>query len=196
MILETVIQALQQRCAAFNNNVGGAAEFKHLEEAANLQLPCAFVIPLDEDADEPMAQNAVRQRLVDAFAVIVAIDNTPNERGQTGVLGVRTVRAQIFKALLGWRPTADYNGIYYQSGSLLSMDRARLWYQFEFGAEMFLGPEDGYEGDYQIGLPHLDGVTIKVDAINPQHDPNLAAPGQPDGRIENTVPVPKTGILP
>lgn len=196
MILETVIQALIQRCAVFNNNVGGAAEFKKLEEAANLQLPCAFVIPMDEDAEEPRAKNAVRQRIVDSFAVIVAIDNTPNERGQTGVLSVRTLRTALFKALLGWQPTADYDGIYYQSGSLLTMDRARLWYQFEFGAEMFLGPEDGYEGDYQIGLPHFDGATIKLDAISPLHDPNLAPAGQPDGRIENTVPVPKTGNLP
>lgn len=203
MILETIINALRVRCPSFaatppavTPNVAGAAQFKQLEEATNLPLPFAFVVPLDDNPQESKAQNAVRQPMIDSFAVIVAVSNAVDEKGQGGFISVHTLRTEIWKALLGWRPSDDYNGIEYQGGSLLKMDRARLWYQFEFGAYMEIGPSDGWEGDAQAALPHLDGIAIKIDAISPQHDPNLAAPGAPDGRIENVVTVPKTGDLP
>lgn len=196
MILETIIAALRARCPTLGVNVGGSAEFKHLEESANLPIPSAYVIPMDDSPEDPMAINAVRQKLIDSFAVIVCLSNIVDEKGQGGMIGVRAMRTEIWHALLGWRPTNDYNGIHYEGGSLLKLDRARLWYQFEFGAQMEIGPDDGYEGTYVIGLPHLDGVTLKVDAISPQHDLNLAPAGQPDTRIENVVPVPKTGVLP
>lgn len=205
MILETIIGAVATRCAAFANpnanplagigpaNVGGAAQFKQLDEATNLPLPCAFVIPLDDSPEEPMSINATRQKMVDSFAVIVVVSNVVDEKGQTGVANVHTLRTQLWKALLGWRPSSDYNGIKYEGGSLLKLDRSRLWYQFEFGAEMEITPADGWEGDALAALPHLDGITLKIDAISPQHDPNLVPPGQPDTRIENTVPIPQTG---
>lgn len=201
MILEIIINALRVRCPSFAGtppvapNVAGAVQFKQLEEATNIPLPFAFVVPLDDNPQESKAHNAVRQSMIDSFAVIVAISNTVDEKGQGSVVSVHTLRAEIWKALLGWQPSADYNGIEYQGGSLLKVDRARLWYQFEFGAYMEIGPTDGWEGDAQAALPHLDGITIRVDAISPQHDPNLAAAGVPDGRIENVVPVPKAGNL-
>lgn len=205
MILETIIGALATRCPSFANpnanpgagigpaNVGGAVQFKQLDEATNLPLPCAFVIPLDDNPEESMSKNATRQKMTDSFAVIVVVSNVADEKGQAGAASVHNLRAEIWKALLGWRPSTDYNGIFYEGGSLLKLDRSRLWYQFEFGAEMEISPSDGWEGDALAALPHLDGISINIDAISPQHDPNLAPPGQPDTRIENTVPIPKTG---
>lgn len=188
MNLEIIITAMRSRCPTFAANVAGAAEFKHLEEATNLPLPSAFVIPLDDSPEDSRAMNAVRQNMTDSFAVIVCLSNVADEKGQGGIASVHTLRAEIWHALLGWRPTADYNGIAYEGGSLLKLDRARLWYQFEFGAEMEIGPDDGYENTAIVGLPHLDGITLKVDPVDPSQ-----TPGAPDGRIDNTVPVPKTG---
>lgn len=197
MILETIINALRVRCPSFvSNNVAGAAQFKQLEEATSIPLPFAFVMPLDDDPQDSKANNAVRQPMTDSFSVVVAISNAADEKGQAGVISVHALRAEIWKALLGWCPGPDYNGIEYQGGSLLKVDRARLWYQFEFGAYMEIGPSDGWEGDALAALPHLDGVTIKVDAISPQRDPNVLPAGGPDARIENLVPVPRTGVLP
>lgn len=194
MQLEPIIAALRARCPTFSNRVAGAADFKPLPETASLAVPCAFVIPLDDNPQESMAMNSVRQVLKDSFAVVVAISNTADEKGQGSAASVHTYRAALWAALLGWRPDLRYDGITYEGGQLLSLDRARIWYQFEFGALMEIEPSDGWQ-EIELGqLPHFDGATIKVDAIDPA-DPNKANPVL-DGRFEAGIVIPKTGNLP
>lgn len=195
MQLEPIISALRARCATFSNRVAGAAQFKLLPENAALSVPCAFVIPLDDSPKEPLALNSVRQVMNDSFAVIVAVSNLADEKGQSGASNIHALRAELWAALLGWNPSDDYSGITYEGGQLLSLDRARLWYQFEFAALMEIGPDDGYQEDELALLPHFDGGTISVDVIDPMADPNVSYPG-PDDRIEATVVFPKTGNLP
>ncbi|HLO63160.1 MAG TPA: hypothetical protein VK165_09380 [Azonexus sp.] len=194
MQLEIVIQALRERCPSFANRVGGAAEFKQLEESTSLPVPSAFVIPLDDNPKESMSKNSVHQPLTDSFAVIVAVDNTVDERGQAAFHSVRDLRRELWAGLLGWKPDPDYDGINYEGGTLLKMSRARLWYQFEFGADMEIGPEDGWQDIELAGLPHFDQVSFRSDFIDPA-DPNLQSPG-PDGRDELQFTAPKTGVLP
>ena len=136
MQLKPIISALRTRCPSFGNRIAGAAQFKLLPENAALAVPCAFVIPLDDSPQESRAQNSVRQALTDSFAVILAVSNVTDEKGQNGAQSIHLLRAEIWAALLGWRPDLRYDGINYEGGHLLSLDRARLWYQFEFGALM------------------------------------------------------------
>jgi len=194
MQLELIIAALKQRCNVFTNRVAGAARFKILPEASALDVPCAFVLPLDDNPGESRAINSVRQNLTDSFAVVVALSNTLDEKGQAAAGSVNALRTVLWSALLGWRPTDSYNGIVYQGGSLLSLDRARIWYQFEFAADMEITPADGWQDTELAGLPHFDAVDMDLDWLEP-FDPNLAATG-PDGRIDQIVPIPKTGVLP
>lgn len=194
MQIEIIIQALRERCPSFASRVGGAAAFKDLEESTSLPVPSAFVIPIDDNPKDSKALNSVRQELTDSFAVIVAVSNTVDERGQAAFHSVRDLRAAIWAALLGWRPDPSYNGISYEGGTLLRMNRARLWYQFEFGADMEIGPEDGWQDTELAGLPHFDEANFKADFIDPA-DPNVQSPG-PDGRIEVEFNSPQTGILP
>lgn len=195
MDLETIIGALRTRCPTFGNRVAGAAQFKLLPESAALAVPCAFVIPLDDSPGNARAQNSVRQALTDSFAVVVAASNVADERGQGAVDQVHAIRAVLWAALLGWQPSADYDGIVYEGGSIVSMDRARLWYQFEFSADMEITPEDGWQDTELAGLPHFDGANINIDVIDPMADPNVQYPG-PDGRIEITASSPVTDNLP
>ena len=192
MDLDVVITALRARCPSYSQRVAGAARFQILPEASKLAVPHAFVIPLDDSPGESRASNAERQSMTDSFAVIVAISNLADEKGQGATATVRTQRTELWKALLGWRPTLEYNGINYEGGHLLQIDRARLWYQFEFGAEMEIGPEDGYEETQLAALPPFEGANINVDVIDPAADPNLQYPG-PDGRTEFEVAVPQGG---
>ncbi len=195
MQLELIIAALKQRCAGtFDTRIAGAAEFKLLLEKQALPVPCAFVIPLDDNPQENIAMNGVRQQLHDSFAVIVAINNTGDERGQAAVHSVDSIRTVLWGALLNWQPTDLYDGITYQGGQLLSLDRARLWYQFEFAAPMEIGTEDGWQGDL-IGLPHFDGGTVRADTVDPT-DLNVVQTSAPDGRIDAGFVFPKTGNLP
>ena len=197
MQLELIIAALRTRCPTFDNRVAGAAPFKLLPETAALAVPCAFVIPLDDNPQDSRAQNSVRQELIDSFAVVVALSNVADEKGQTGVHSVDALRTELWAALLGWRPvaanadpaTSRYNGIAYEGGNLLALDRARLWYQFEFGAPMEIAPEDGWQGIELAALPHFDGAVITLDAIDPA-DPNKANPVL-DGRTEAKASVPQ-----
>lgn len=195
MELEPIIAALRARCPVFVNRVAGAAQFKLLAENAALPVPCAYVIPLDDSPSESQSQNGVRQGLDDAFAVIVAVSNLVDEKGQGGASSVHAMRSILWGALLGWQPGADYDGIVYEGGHILGLDRARLWYQFEFSAAMEIGPEDGWRQTELDNLPHFDGVNIKVDVIDPIADPNVQSPG-PDGHIEFEFSAPAAGNLP
>lgn len=194
MQLEIIIAALRERCPSFAERVAGAAQFKQLQENTALPVPCAFVVPLDDDPEAPRAQNSIRQDLTDSFGVIVALDNTADERGQGSAHTVDSLRAELWAALLGWRPAERYNGLAYEGGTLLSLNRARLFYQFEFGAQMEIEPQDGWQDTELAGLPHFDGTDFKVDFIDPA-DPNLESPG-PDGRIDAEFSAPQSGNLP
>lgn len=194
MQLEIIIQALRERCPSFGNRVAGAAQFKILPEAAALPVPCAYVIPLDDNPGDFSTQNSVRQDLDDAFAVVVAISNTADERGQGAAHSMHSIRAELWAALLGWQPAEDYDVCKYEGGQLLSLDRARLWYQFEFSARFTIGPADGWQDRALVGLPHFDGINFRADFVEPA-DPNIANPG-PDGRIEVTFTAPTEGNLP
>lgn len=185
MDIDNIIAALQARCPSFATRVAGAAQFKMLPETSAMAVPCAFVLPLDDSPDPPTSPNMVRQFLDEGFAVVVAIDNTVDERGQRSSHTVQSLRAELWRALLGWQPTPKHNGISYGGGNLLQVDRARLWFQFEFSASFEIGPEDGWQDGDIAGLPPLQQVAIKVDAIDPMADATVKYPG-PDGRIEQT----------
>lgn len=195
MELEPIIEALRTRVAYFSNRIAGAAQFKLLPETAQLQVPCAYVITLDDTPGEQLSSNALRQDITDSFAVIVVLSNTADEKGQGSAKSVHQVRSLLWSALLGWSPTADYDGITYEGGQLLQLDRARMWYQFEFSAVTQIDDSDGWQGPALDALPHYDGGTINVDVVDPMADPNVSYPG-PDGRIEAGAVYPKTGNLP
>lgn len=192
MDLLAVIAATKARCPSFGNRVAGAAEFTSLPEKSVLPVPAAFVIPMDDDVQPNQSDNGYVQSVRDRFAVVVALDNTPDERGQTAIYSVDGIRRELWASLLGWVPDTLHGRITYDGGQLMRMDRARLFYQFEFGAETLIEVDDTWQGVVNNGLPGFDTMQIKVDAIDP-HDPNLGATG-PDGTIEATllVNVPQT----
>lgn len=192
MDINTIVSALRTRCPSFATRVAGAAEFKALPANANLVMPAAYVIPLDDDAGAQDSQNGYSQIIRDSFAVVVVVNNAPDERGQGAVTNVEPLRSELWAAVLGWKPSASYGPIQYEGGQLLSMDRARLYYQFEFSAATEIVEADTWQGSANAALPALTQVNITVDAIDP-HDPNRAPTG-PDGTAEATllIQVPQT----
>lgn len=186
MDLDLVITQLKTWAPSFDGRVAGAAAFKRLKENSALTTPCAFVLPLADDPQPPASQNAVRQVLVDSFSVIVAVSNATDERGQGAAASVEALRRELWAALLGWRPTDEYDGVQYEGGSLQDLDRFQLFYQFEFGAPMEIGPEDGWEQGALDRLPAFKTLHVDVDEIDQAADRNVKYPG-PDGRIEHQV---------
>lgn len=190
MDIDLVIDHLRQFSPSFAGRFAGAAQFKNLSENTSLLMPSGFVIPLDDNPSASSSLNAVRQDLTDGFGVVVCLSNAVDERGQSAATALHLIRKELWKALLGWRPTDDYNGVIYEGGSLLQLNRAQLWYQYEFSAQMQIGPSDGWEEGMLQALPSLNEVRVKVDVIEPIAQPS---PG-PDGRIEFEVRVPNLNL--
>lgn len=205
MNLNAVIAQLRDRVPELEGRVAGAATFAILQEGAALKIPCAYVVPLDDNADQQLSSNGYRQSVDDSFAVIVALSNKVDERGQAAAMEIHDMRARLFAALLGWSPDEFYDKVEYEGGSMLHMDRARMYYQFEFKANFEIGTEDTWIDAQMKALPKLAGVHVRVDAIDPA-DPNhpkqdfpedpAAYPGGspgPDGRAEGgaTIDLPQ-----
>lgn len=187
MKLEPIIQALRLRCPSFVGRVAGAAEWRGLPEKAALPVPAAFVVPLDDNPDDNRSKTGYQQVVRETVAVIVALSNESDERGQGATVEMHDIRAELWRALLGWEPAEDYDGLQYEGGQLLAMDRARIWFQFEFSAEMEIGGTDlgnpeTWQAQELAALPALEEVKFTLDAIDPR-DPNVPGTG-PDGRPE------------
>lgn len=180
MDITLVIQALRERVPAFGQRVAGAAEYKRLAESTTLTTPCAFVVPLDDQPSGPLTENTPYQTLDDAFAVILCLGQS-DELGQSNLPTYHALRAAVWAALLGWRPTDDYNGVYYQGGALLAHSRDRLWYQLEFAASTAIDRADGWQQTELAGLPHFDGVLahIRMDPADPSIDITALVPNDP-----------------
>ena len=192
MNINTIVAALKERCPSFGPSVAmrrfaGSAEYAALSEAAKLELPSGYVIPMDDEAFDQESSNGYQQRIREVFAVVVVLDNKVDERGQTSIVTVESIKKEIWSALLGWAPDAEHDRIEYDGGQLMNVNRAHLYYQFEFTTDTTLGEEDTYQAVENAALPAFEQVGIQLDAIDP-FDPNLAPIG-PDGRIEVEVDV-------
>lgn len=182
MKLSPIIKRLRERCPAFAQRVAGAAEFKSLPETSNLNTPAAYVLLLDDEATRVEAMNGYEQSVRDGFAVIVVVSNRADERGQGAADELDDHRKALWKALLGWAPDDEHGWIEYEGGEVIHMDRARLYYQFEFAADLDITAEMTGQGADLEAAPEFSGVTFGIDCIDPA-DPNLRTPG-PDGRTE------------
>lgn len=187
MNINNIIAALKARCPSFGASAetrrfAGSAEFSALAESTKLDLPAGYVIPLNDEVYEQASSNGYKQEIKERFSVVVVISNTLDERGQTSILAIDGIRAELFRAVLGWSPDENHDRIEYEGGALLEMDRARIYYEFEFSSMTELNEEDTYQYVYNQALPMMEQVGIRLDAIDP-FDPNLVTIG-PDGRIE------------
>ncbi len=190
-MLDEVITVLRVRCPSFANRVAGAAEYNALPENAKLTVPAGYVLPLDDKPEEAKVGTGYRQRLRDSFAVVVALDNTGDHRGQKATSdAVRVIRPELFKALLGWEPGDDHGPITYEGGQLQDMNRSVLWYRFEFGAETEIEQSDTWTGKVIADAPALESVTVTLDTVDHQ-DPALGpvnADGTPVAGATITIP--------
>lgn len=187
MNLAQIILELRARCTAqFGTpaRVGGAAEFRLLPEAANLTVPAAYVLPLDENVAEQQSETDYLQIVTDNFAVIVVLSNVADERGQAAANNVHDMRAALWAALLGLQ-IPPYDAIQYAGGQVLQVDRARLYYQFEFSADYTIDRSDTRQDLDLAALPAFTKLHLDVDAIDPMA---LPSPG-PDTRIEHVLEI-------
>ena len=185
MKLSLIIEALRERAKSFDGRVAGAAEFQALDANAKMTLPAAYVIPTGDTAGAQESQTDYYQVISEGFAVVVVLDNRRDLRGQMAAFdAVDIIRREIFLAILGWEPDGDTHAISYDGGQVVEMNRASLYYQFDFVADRELTDEDTRHGADLDTLEPLKTVVIDFDYIDPGKGPD----GQIEHHIEISLP--------
>lgn len=182
-----VFNQLKVCCSSNFNLLMVSIDLPTLEGSGALFPPLAYVLPLADRAIRNTTQNTAALTIRDCFEVVLLLDAT---NPQQALDQLHDLRAEVWRALVGFKPGPEYNPIQYDGGELLSLDATRLLYRLRFFAEFQLGrnlpsqPAETWHERELDGLPSFTGVTVRVDAIDPA-DPNLQRPG-PDGRLELT----------
>jgi hypothetical protein len=187
MKITPILTQLREQCPTLANRVAAGIDLATLQTNTPLQTPCAYVVPIADVASKSLAQNLMLQPIRDRFEVTLVLDTTD----AAAVLDqLHDLRAELWRALVGFKPGSDYDAIAYDGGELVSINSSRVLYRLRFFAEFQLGrnlpgqPAESWHERELDGLSSFTGVTVRVDAIDPA-DPNLQRPG-PDGRLELT----------
>lgn len=193
MRISPVVEHIRRYVPAFEGRVAGGLDTDVVMGSAHMTPPAAYVIQTDDDAADTQSQTSYLQEIRDSIDVVVVLI-TQDEQGLRDADLLHEIRRQLFLALAGWEPGDGYDGLIYNGGDLVRLDRARCVYRFSFSASFTLGragyddtpgkPAETWEEDERDRLPSFTGATLQLDAIDPMADPNLKKPG-PDGRIEH-----------
>jgi hypothetical protein len=175
-VIGPTIEQLRAYCPALGGRVAGAAQFQlGLQNYnANMPLPAGYVIPLEEtvEGDRNQQMTGLFQIVDISIGIVVELDATPDRRGQAPVMTYDEMRAALWAAVLNWSPVTcrvpNNQGFYYGGMRFLNLDRARLFYQYEFVLRYQITDEDGWQGD--PGVP-LDSIELDI-----YHAPPFAMP--------------------
>jgi hypothetical protein len=133
-----VIPRIRAQCPIFANRVAGSATYRQVSLQDDFAVPHAFVLPLGEAADGEVMLSNLDQELTTRFAVVVAVANTSDERGQAAAEVIFDARAQLIAALVGWAPNPTFAPVLYRGmPDDPDITRARAWAQFDFEARAY-----------------------------------------------------------
>ncbi|MCP1289823.1 hypothetical protein NK214_06420 [Chromobacterium sp. S0633] len=185
MKITPIIAQLRSYCPSFAGRVAGALELAALldDGAPMMNLPAAYVVPTREDPQTPTTTAPYMQDLEEKFDVVVALAPV-DERGQAVADRLHDLRAELWRALIGWSPPGC-DPVEYDGGALLMLNRGRVIYRFGFTSMSVIG---GIRGAGELpatwhdverdGLADLLRVHVDVD-----YGP------APDGQIEHQLQI-------
>jgi hypothetical protein len=166
MILASFISQLRANAPVFGGRVAGAAEFVRglRDYSTSLPVPAAYVLPGTQEVEAANDTYGGLQQLVHyGVGVAVELDAQTDRRGQAPAMDLDTVRDQVFASVLNYKLDDCHvaRGAYYAGAhSLEVLDRARLWYQFNFTVDWQITDADGF---------HIEGipiVSVELDGFN------------------------------
>lgn len=169
-VIDATISQLRAYCPPLNGNVAGAADFRlGLQNYnATLPLPAAYVVPLDQDSDGNQVMTGLVQVVTKRIGVIVEFDASIDRRGQDPAMSYDDMEAALFAAILNWLPedcrTLNNQGYWFHGGRFLDLDRARLFYQWEFALNWQITDSDGWQ---QPSVP-LESIEVDIFLVPPQ----------------------------
>jgi hypothetical protein len=173
-VIDATISQLRTYCAPLNGNVAGAADFRlglqnyNTTMPAPGPLPAAYVVPLDQDSDGNQVMVGLVQVVTKRIGVIVEFDASADRRGQEPAMSYDDMEAALFAAVLNWLPedcrTLNNQGYWFNGGRFLDLDRARLFYQWEFALNWQITDDDGW---HEPSVP-LTSIEVDIFQVPPQ----------------------------
>ena len=102
-------------------------------------LPAIFVIPLEEDAESIGGASTNHETHTPGFGVVHVISNKRDARGKASLADLKTCRAELKTALVGYVPDpANGEPVHFKGGRLLNMDsERRMWWIDRFAVKTF-----------------------------------------------------------
>lgn len=193
MKLIPIIKHLRNTCPTFKRRVYGGLDWDPVAKSVQSDMPAAYVICIGDSAEPSEVSVMIRQRVRDAIDVNVEVWSE-DERGQGAADLIHDLRAELWRALVGFKPGGDGTPLQYDDGELLLIDRSKAVYRFRFFTEFVigrddvrpgqaLGPPETWQEVEHDGLPPFDGVNIHADLNGPRNKENPTPTG-PDCRIE------------
>ena len=142
MILTEIITHLRESCPIFERRISGQQAFVAADARnASIPVPCAFVVPLFDNATA--LDGTYSQKMTESYAVIVALDNSRDKKdgqGMSAQLQLEMARTQLNGAIIGFEskvfPSLDQSQ--YVRGQHLFMNNALLWHQFQYSYQYYV----------------------------------------------------------
>ena len=132
MDLSLIVTRLKAELSALRT-VGASADLDAAIDGV-VALPAAFVMPLAESASDMGQLSSTGVRIVQAFGVLHCVSNRRDAQGGAALDDLKTPRANLRSALVGWVPDeATGEPVTFTGGRLLQLDGdGRLWWIDEF----------------------------------------------------------------
>lgn len=87
-----------------------------------------YVYPIAEDAGANVADRGAMQRHTVRNAVLIALTNRREQRGESGLTEIERRREEVKSALAGWRPEGADRAVRFVRGDLVGfVDGSLLW---------------------------------------------------------------------
>lgn len=129
--------------------VAGAAEFAPLRDddqaRVGISRPYGMVLLGGEQPRQESLDLGLQLDLVEAFTVVVGVDNTITDRGQAAAESLQAIRAEILTALHGFTVPVETEGhrlepVIFAGGRLIDADANVLWWGYDFLVNFYVDP--------------------------------------------------------
>lgn len=154
MRLAPIVLKLRLANTRFKNKIAGAAELAFALRGT-LMEEMAFVVQLSETASPNTLDSGISQKITERFGIIIMLKNDVSQKDKTGLTAYDSlfeIRAELFKALLGWQMDEAESLVSYSGGKVLGINRAQFWWQMEFEVTTRIDDDDGVD----VGEDKLD----------------------------------------
>ena len=105
---------------------------------ADFRRDTLFVTYYDDRADPSSARDQVLQQGVTGVAVLMAVINRRDRRGEAGQDELKAVRQAVHAAVIGWRPPGTKIPVTYRRGFAQGIRNGALWWADIYDAAMWM----------------------------------------------------------